>query len=621
MTPTAYDRIVDRLHDRGSVLRSIADGVMAQCPAHPDRNPSLHVTTGDKGAVVTCHAGCSTEDIVGALGLSPADLFDTPLPARSPPALSRMRSLPTPQPVAEYLYTDAEGSPVLKVVRLATLDAEGNVTGKTFRQLTLDNGRWVPRLGDLEPPLYRLPEVLTAVSEGRPVLVVEGEKDVESLAARGYTATTAPMGAGKWRPQHTAALKGANVMVIADDDAPGHRHALAIVDALQGVAHSVVTLLPVPGYKDVSDHLDAGHGVPALRVVDLRSAPVPTGVRNVGRMKLTPASSFKPRRVRWGWQSRMPVGEMTLIPGREGVGKSLFLAWLAARLTRGELPGDFLGSPRSVLYVANEDDWNYTITPRMIAAGADLDLVYRVDAIEEDLSLGHIILPRDCRELVGLAGEVNAGALMLDPIISTIDDGISVNQAKELRRALEPLRASAAEAGFMVNALAHFNKMVDVDVLSKIPGARAWAEVARAAFGLAEDKEGDDNGGPRYVASQIKNNLGALNLPHITYTVEVVTIPTDDGDATVGRWVPVGESDIGVEEILSRRAQPSTRDTSETTKLIVEWVKSQAPHPVDVSQVREQFPLIKPNTVAQTLVRAVDRGTLRKVSYGVYSTP
>ena len=215
------------------------------------------------------------------------------------------------------------------------------------------------------------------------------------------------------------------------------------------------------------------------------------------KLTLTPASSFRPARVKWGWVGRMPVGELTLIPGREGIGKSLLLAWLAAGITRGKLPGEFEGTPRAVLYAANEDSWSYTITPRLLAAGADLDMVYRVTVHKPDMeSDARLSLPIDCALIPDAAREVKAAALMLDPIVSLVDEKLSVNQSAELRRALEPLRDAAEKAGIIVPALVHFNKAVDIDVLSKIPGARAWAEVARAAFALAADTE---DGG--YVAS------------------------------------------------------------------------------------------------------------------------
>ena len=47
-------------------------------------------------------------------------------------------------------------------------------------------------------------------------------------------------------------------------------------------------------------------------------------------------------------------------------------------ITRGTLDGEFHGTPRSVI-VATEDPWSETIVPRLIAAGADLNRVYRCD--------------------------------------------------------------------------------------------------------------------------------------------------------------------------------------------------------------------------------------------------
>lgn len=56
-----------------------ADGqFMARCPAHDDSDPSLSIGTGYDGcALVNCFAGCATEDVLGAIGLSLHDLFPT----------------------------------------------------------------------------------------------------------------------------------------------------------------------------------------------------------------------------------------------------------------------------------------------------------------------------------------------------------------------------------------------------------------------------------------------------------------------------------------------------------------------------------------------------------------
>ncbi|MFY4728331.1 hypothetical protein [Nitrospira sp. BLG_2] len=52
------------------------DKWMCQCPAHEDRTPSLSVRLGEDGRILlNCFGACPPQAVVGALGLSLADLF------------------------------------------------------------------------------------------------------------------------------------------------------------------------------------------------------------------------------------------------------------------------------------------------------------------------------------------------------------------------------------------------------------------------------------------------------------------------------------------------------------------------------------------------------------------
>jgi len=134
---------------------------------------------------------------------------------------------------------------------------------KTFRQRQPDaNGGWNWSTSDLHKPLYRLPQVLAAKEEGRPIYVVEGEKDVHSLEDLGKTATTNPGGAGaegqnKWMAHHTAALAGANVIVICDNDEAGYLHARSVNKMLTEAGCKVKVFKPGK-HNDVSDLINAG---------------------------------------------------------------------------------------------------------------------------------------------------------------------------------------------------------------------------------------------------------------------------------------------------------------------------------------------------------------------------
>ena len=43
------------------------------CPAHVDTKASLTLTDGNDRALIKCHAGCSTEEVVIAAGLKMSD--------------------------------------------------------------------------------------------------------------------------------------------------------------------------------------------------------------------------------------------------------------------------------------------------------------------------------------------------------------------------------------------------------------------------------------------------------------------------------------------------------------------------------------------------------------------
>ena len=71
--------------------------------------------------------------------------------------------------------------------------------------------------------------------------------------------------------------------------------------------------------------------------------------------RLRPASSITPRVAHWLWQDRIPLGALSLLAGREGIGKSTLAYDLVAKITRGRLEGRFHGTPRSVIICATED--------------------------------------------------------------------------------------------------------------------------------------------------------------------------------------------------------------------------------------------------------------------------
>ena len=267
------------------------------------------------------------------------------------------------------------------------------------------------------------------------------------------------------------------------------------------------------------------------------------------KVVLTPASAIEPLPVLWGWEDRLPAGHLSLIPGREGIGKSLLLVWMIAQITRGTLPGVYEGAPRPVFYAATEDSWQHTIVPRLIAAGADLDLVYRIEVEQiETASRLELTMPRDCDLVAAEIKRLEVALLALDPLMSVIDRNVDTYNDRDMRTVLEPLGRLADDTGCMVVGLAHFNKSATDDPLTLVTGSRAFTAFVRAVVAVARDPESEDGG---CVVSQVKNNLGRLDLPNLTYVVQSAVIETREGDARVGRLHFTGESERSVRDILA----------------------------------------------------------------------
>lgn len=291
--------------ERGGRDQHGASYFKATCLAHEDRHPSVSVAARDRRLTAFCFAGCSEDAVLASWGLTVQDLFYEPargrcerevrvsIPASHParPATKLRpprRSFPgfkvtrLGEPAATYDYVDEAGEVRYVIGRF--LDADG---GKTFRQFTPDPrrpGHWF-RVGPIEDQkiLYRLPELAAAVSDGRTVCVVEGEKDADAgagaqLDGSGWVFTSAPGGAkAPWLEQYTAALAGAaRVVIVADRDEVGRRYAEEVATSVSAAGVADVRIVQAREGKDLADHLVAGWTLPDLDPVT-EPTPEPAG--------------------------------------------------------------------------------------------------------------------------------------------------------------------------------------------------------------------------------------------------------------------------------------------------------------------------------------------------------
>lgn len=222
----------------------------ARCPAHDDRTASLAVSTGQDGKILLhCHAGCTTPDILAAIGLEPKDLFPPKEPARRRGKRKQE---------AEYLYYDMQGNPILKKIKYRYEDGS-----KGYQWFHRDKGEWKDKQAGIVPPLYRQNAI--AAAGDQPIYVVEGEKDADTLAGCGMIAVSAPNGAGgktKWLDAYTEALRGRDLVILQDNDEPGKAFAEATAQAVIHAAERVrlvdlAAIWPdIPPKADITDYID-----------------------------------------------------------------------------------------------------------------------------------------------------------------------------------------------------------------------------------------------------------------------------------------------------------------------------------------------------------------------------
>ena len=234
-----------------------------------------------------------------------------------------------------------------------------------------------------------------------------------------------------------------------------------------------------------------------------------------GRLTATPAAGMPPQRTDWLWDNRIPLGMLTLLAGPQALGKSTLAYWLAAQVSRGLLPGTLHGAPRSVLVTSTEDSWPHVIVPRLMAMGADLTRVHRLEVADDTGSRG-LVLPADLVGLPDLARRIDAVLLIMDPMVSRLGGRVDTHRDGDVRAALEPLVAALQEAGLAGLGLAHLSKTTatsSMNVLERVMGSLAFTAVARAVLAVLPDPEVED----RRLLGLVKCSVGRTDIPNLAF--------------------------------------------------------------------------------------------------------
>jgi putative DNA primase/helicase len=423
-----------------------------------------------------------------------------------------------PKLVCTYDYCDRDGKLLYQVQRFEE--------PKTFRQRRPNGkGGWITVgvFNGIERVPYRWKELadeLAAHPDTSPIFITEGEKDCDNVRRLGLTASC--VAGGKWTDEIAAVFKGLDIIILEDNDQPGHIKANVAAKTLHGIAKTV-RIAPFTDIAkqggDVSDWIKldpVNHNAEALLarcsrapLFDPATATTTPGKEAV--LQTICAADVTIRGFDWLWPNRFAIRKIGLIAGLPDEGKGQLLCYIAAQTTQtpgGEWPcNEGHAVTGNVIILSAEDDASDTLVPRLIAAGADLKRVHIIKMVRDRDSERMFNLASDLELLRKKIIEIgNVVLVEIDPISAYFGVGkVDSFRTTDVRAVLGPLVDLAEKQDVAILGIMHFNKKVDItNVLLRISDSLAFGAAARHVFGVIDDAANE-----RKLVVRGKNNQAA----------------------------------------------------------------------------------------------------------------
>lgn len=243
--------------------------------------------------------------------------------------------------------------------------------------------------------------------------------------------------------------------------------------------------------------------------------------------------------VRWLWDRRFPLGGASLLPGREGLGKSTLAYDVAARATRGQLEGDLYGSPCDIVVIGCEDALGAVVVPRLIAAGADLARCYFLESTDPDAPSA-FSAPGDVPALDRLIGQLdNPRLVIVDPLDAHL--GVDTHKKADTQRAIGTLARVAQRHDLAVVGIAHHSKAPTLDALDRVNGSKAFTTAVRSVLTIAPHPDAPD-GDERVVAVSKANLTHRDTIPVLKFRIEGHDVTHGGLTVSTSRVVWLGEA-------------------------------------------------------------------------------
>lgn len=264
---------------------------------------------------------------------------------------------------------------------------------------------------------------------------------------------------------------------------------------------------------------------------------VDAAINSNNTVLLDQASQLKIMPIRWLWPGWLARGKLHVLAGTPGTGKTTIAMAIAATVSAGGIfPCGSQCPSGNVLIWTGEDDPADTLTPRLLASGANLNRVYFINSTIENGQTRSFDPAYDFQSLLQSAeriGEIKL--LVVDPIVSAVVG--DSHKANDVRRGLQPLVELAIALNCVVLGITHFSKgSMGRDPIERVMGSQAFGALARVVIVAAKDSSNDEGSPPRRFIARAKSNIGP-DGGGFDYAMDQIDLAEHPGvSATVIKW-------------------------------------------------------------------------------------
>ena len=415
-----------------------------------------------------------------------------------------------------------DDAPAGELVTLTDAWTYQNTKGESIR-VTRQRGKGMPcrrHPKGIKGPY--LPLDYGNLDKGKPIVIVEGERCRDAvLKNTTYQATCWISGAKNWNKTDYTALAGCHCILWRDNDDDGKQAMRGLIGHLHGMGCRI-SIVKIPKGKPVKwdaadaepgeaqamldDPFDLTESQIAKLIEDGQTTEAAGESESGGVLETITAAQITPKAVEWiipGW---LAAGNLTLLAGQAGMGKTTLALGLAAAVSRGGNWGSGLPvESGEVVLWCGEDDLEHTIAPNLIASKADLNRIHFPAAVKTASGPREFDPETDMPAIAARMEQLdNPKLLVIDPVLSLVSSVKDNYKATEIRKALQPVQELATERGIAVVGLTHFLKRHNSqgsDVQDQVIGSQAWVAVARMVWAVGKTDAGR-------ALFRVKSNLG-----------------------------------------------------------------------------------------------------------------